>query len=596
MSIRLPRPLAVWEPQLRIFPEEIALALGPLMQRVAAVVGSYHPSHAEGHVFPDGFAGLAKRGTYERLIASDWMLADEMPDEFMRRSVMGEHLFWKVAWREPAQTRSTTVLFDAGPEQLGAPRLLHLAALAVFEARARNARVNFQWGILQRAEDGPMPGMGPAEVETLLRARGCRSARAEDFEAWSQRLSRDERPAGEVWVVGGERLRRFLPDGVSSLLVNDLSTPGERKLRADCRPAGHHARTIELDLPPSGICVQLMRDPFYTAVASRRNVAIDSSLSAMMLNYSGNRLWVKTEKSDILAVAVPNSPRQPAGNPRRYETLSQFQQVAVGLNGRSTLLVSFDMESPGLRVRRIGRAPVHGISGGLYEFVDPEVRTLFRDDRLSLCVWHNVAHQKPGLYLADESGLLLRLLTDSANRQCCEVVHTHTLALTRCRMGMCYAVWERTEGGQVQVFVNGHLPAQFWPSPDPPRQIFFGYGPAVDSPVYGQLAFGYSKTRWEIHNLKGRTELNLPHDFTVYGVIEDHNYEPTLIVVEGDSRTLSLYGAHGTRKLLKADSPIVTASGCHDMPMIAYGTAAGEIAVYSLRYGAGVLSLMRSAK
>jgi len=48
------------------------------------------------------------------------MLADEMPEEFMRRSVMGEHLFWKVAWREPAQTRSTTVLFDAGPEQLGA--------------------------------------------------------------------------------------------------------------------------------------------------------------------------------------------------------------------------------------------------------------------------------------------------------------------------------------------------------------------------------------------------------------------------------------------------------------------------------------------
>src|SRR5258708_34015049 len=105
MSIRLPRPLAVWEPQLRIFPEEIALALGPLIQRVAAVVGAYHPSHAGGHVFPDGFAGLAKRGTYERLIASDWMLGDEMPEGFMRRSVMGEQLFWEVAGPDPARTR-----------------------------------------------------------------------------------------------------------------------------------------------------------------------------------------------------------------------------------------------------------------------------------------------------------------------------------------------------------------------------------------------------------------------------------------------------------------------------------------------------------
>lgn len=597
MRMRLPGTLAVWEPQLRIFPEEIALALGPMIQRIAAVVGAYHPSHAEGHVFPDGFAGLAKRGTYDRLIPSDWMLAEEVPEEFMRRSVMGEHLFWKVAWREPAQTRRTTVLFDAGPEQLGAPRLLHLAALAVFEARARNARTNFQWGILQRAKDGPMPGLSVAEVEVLLEVRGCASARPEDFEAWSSRLSaEDEGPAGEIWVVGSERLRKFLPDDVSALFVNDLAVPGERKLQAVCRPAGRHARIVELDLPRAEACVQMLRDPFHAAVASRRHVDMKAPVSAMVLNPVGSRLWAKMASGDIVSLAVPNSPRQPAGNLRQYEPLSRFAQVAVGLIGRSVLLVSVDTSSLALQVRRIGRAPIYAIGEGLYEFPDAQTRPLFRYDNLTLCVWHNVAHQQPGLYLIDETGLLLRLFIDAAGRQCCEEMHRHALALSRCRMGMCYATWEPDEGGRVQVFVNGHLPAQFWPSPNPPQQVFFGYGPAVDSPVYGQLAFGFSRTRWEIHNLRGRTELTLPPDFTVYGVIEDQNYEPTLIVTEEDSRTLSLHGAHGTRKLLKADAPIVTAAGCQDMPMIAYATAAGEIAAYSLRYHAGVLSLMRGAK
>ena len=129
MSIKLPDKLGAWESQLRIFPEEMALALGPLVQKVASLLGPFPHYHVDGHVVPDGFAGLDKRGTYDRLIASDWLLADELPDEFMRRSVMGEHLFWKVAYREPSQARSTLVLFDAGPEQLGSPRLLHLAAI-----------------------------------------------------------------------------------------------------------------------------------------------------------------------------------------------------------------------------------------------------------------------------------------------------------------------------------------------------------------------------------------------------------------------------------------------------------------------------------
>jgi len=43
--LKLPHQLAPWGPQLSIFPEEIALTLGPLVQRVAALVGPFTHHH-----------------------------------------------------------------------------------------------------------------------------------------------------------------------------------------------------------------------------------------------------------------------------------------------------------------------------------------------------------------------------------------------------------------------------------------------------------------------------------------------------------------------------------------------------------------------
>ena len=75
------------------------------------------------------------------------------------------------------------------------------------------------------------------------------------------------------------------------------------------------------------------------------------------------------------------------------------------------------------------------------------------------------------------------------------------------------------------------------------------------------------------------------------------NYEETLIVVEGEghSQTLSLHGKHGTRRLVKTDTPITAVSGCQQLPFIAYATEAGEISVYSLKDGKAILDFARSA-
>jgi hypothetical protein len=586
--LKLPHQLAPWGPQLSIFPEEIALALGPLVQRVAALVGPFTHHHVEGNVVPDGFAGLAKRGTYDRLIASDWLLADELPEEFMRRSVMGEHLFWKVAYREPTEARSTLVLFDAGPEQLGAPRLLHLAALVVFDARARMAKANFNWGILQSGED-PWPGINFAQVEALLEARGSKSARAEHLRELS-RAAGEIGIEGEIWVVGGEHLRPILPEAFSSLLVTDLARPGEHKLRAECKPAGKHSRTIELELPEPAACAQLLRDPFATAITPRRKVLPSVASRGMVFNPLGNKLWVVTDQAEVIVLHVPNSPRAAGAKLKHHQTLSRFPIVAIASIGRSTVLVSMNPASHEFNVAVIGRGLPPRLHEGVYAFVHRRAKPVFEYGKLSLCVWHGTADRKPGLYLIDEAGVLFRLFVDQQGDRWCEKVHPHALALTRTRMGLCYVAYEPSQGSELRIYLNGDdSPSQSWPSPEAPFRAFLGYGPPSDNLVQGPVALEYEKSRWEIHTSWARKEITLPSGWVAHGVVREASYEETLIVVEDDLRSLSLMGAHGTRRLLQANSAITAVRGCQHLPFIAYATEAGEICVHSLKHGKSVL-------
>ncbi|HEU4387097.1 MAG TPA: hypothetical protein VFV34_04830, partial [Blastocatellia bacterium] len=150
--MELPRSLAPWAQYLKIFPHDVALALGGLVHPIALTVGPMRSRLTRGAGDPDGFNDLTRRGSYEHLLVSEWPLSDEVPDEFARRAAMGEHLFIKVARREPAGARISIALFDAGPNQIGAPRIAQLATLIALARRAEAARAQFGWGFLQDSD------------------------------------------------------------------------------------------------------------------------------------------------------------------------------------------------------------------------------------------------------------------------------------------------------------------------------------------------------------------------------------------------------------------------------------------------------------
>ena len=213
--ISLPPALRPWADELALFPAEIAGALAPLLPRVHRLVGALRASPKNGLVEPDGFDGLSRRGLYDRLLLSEWLLADEEPLEFARRAATGEHAFLKIASREPQSAPLSVAVFDAGPNQLGAPRLAHLAALIVLFRRAQNSGAHFRWGVLQD-ENAPHDTLTSSNIRALLQARSSREATIEDWNRWREtvqamRVFHASPDAPDAWIIGGERLQRALP-------------------------------------------------------------------------------------------------------------------------------------------------------------------------------------------------------------------------------------------------------------------------------------------------------------------------------------------------------------------------------------------------
>jgi hypothetical protein len=73
----------------------------------------------------------------------------------------------------PAAGGACLAVFDAGPGQLGGPRVAQISALLAFARRAETAGVRFAWGVLQEPEAPLSPGVWQV------------TARAADGRSWS---------------------------------------------------------------------------------------------------------------------------------------------------------------------------------------------------------------------------------------------------------------------------------------------------------------------------------------------------------------------------------------------------------------------------
>lgn len=309
----LPPALRPWSEALSILDGAVQSSLATWLAPMRALFGPMAIPQRSHTGDPDGYDGITRRGRYDRLLLSEWAVALEVPEEFLRRAVMREHVFTRPAYRTPKGSTRSVALLDVGPMQLGAPRVAHLAALIVLDTRARDHDAHFSFGALQ------YPDAKPREVH-----RASLSAWSEritwapapaDVESWRERLAEDE--ANDCWLIGAPSLLDVAGELEASLLaVEETERDGRAALQLTAHRRGRSTSSACLVLPAPDVCTKMLRSPLGPPARVRRtSEPIREHLGPMASN--GRRIFLHGTDGSICAHHVPNTSNEPVGKPKR---------------------------------------------------------------------------------------------------------------------------------------------------------------------------------------------------------------------------------------------------------------------------------------
>jgi hypothetical protein len=579
--ISLPSSLAPWSRQLNAFPPELSLAVGPLVQRIAAAIDPLHLEDVPGDDDPDGFDGLVNRGSYERLIASDWLLADEIPEEFERRATMREHLFLKTAKRNRAHGLGSIVLFDSGPEQLGSPRLAHLAILIVLIRRADRAHANFAWGILQNPGSPFLHGSSKSEVMELLRARTSANASDSSLNDWMKRSLEINR-AEEIWLVGGQRLHQISPHHVvSRVKVEDVLEPGVRQVSVEIQRPKGRPRKLLLNLPGDDACARLLRDPYQIRVGVSRKLSPAATASELIFANGGRHLFTTTGDGTLISFPVPRAPFDAAGDAKQHTLGNIGRIVAANRVRRSTTVVSLGEIS--LRISYVGKKS-YPPAGHYFlrhdQFVWP------REDHQRLlfaCVRSPVSKsEKSWLFVLDRSGNLFRLATE-ADEQVALLEESGVLALTSLAGIPAYLRMDKVKRTVEYTYAGlGRYRTAVSRDSNPVEKAFFGFG-AQTQPLFCLLAIQKGPFDWLVVSGENRSkEIRTDQGQEIVGVIQEPHYAEALVSLRESRHVVTLKGHNWERTLFESQDSIAHLTVCQSRPWIAYLTTKGDVTVHSL--------------
>lgn len=564
----LPPPLAPWSRELSRFDREVALDLGAIVRRVASLVGSPNPMRrGEGDV--DGFDGIAQRGPYDRLLHSEWLLADELPDEFSRRAAMNEHTFFELARQHPVQHPLTVALFDSGPSQLGPPRLVHLAALIVLARRAAAAEARFRWGVLQRPESPMLEDVREPEIEMLLASRTTRETAENDLDLWQKNLL--DQSIGELWLVGPSRLAQFPFVRKQWLLeVEDVLRVDRRQVSVSLRHDTRREPPAILDLPSQKNSAQLLTRPFpEPAAAPQRPVPVTG------VDLASNLLFVNRDMAIAARDAKGNLVFIPLYKQKVLRLQAKRGEIAVAAGwwkGHGPTGVFLGPEDMQIRCswRAPALKPVKRASGPVPASVVAPLKPL-------LDVFNQVG-QSNGFFFLDgadhlwfcDASMSLRRIVDS-------VVAFRYVSRHGCSYIRRGADWDigRTRGYTTDGRMYAQGPAG--------ERAFFGH--SLNDDTYTPVGLETADGRWSL--LPGNTTISVPPNIIPIGVTRSgmKGHRPGLVYISEDQRVVMVTNASETREITRTGAPIVSATTCQAAPVAALLTGDGHLVVVSLRSG-----------
>jgi len=381
--MQLPPGLQPWGEALAVLDPELAIALGPLVRQLDQLI-TRQDVGAGTHGPLDGYDGITRHGSPARLLVSEWALADVVPDEFLRRAANAELLYLDPAYQQDRQRAAVAVLIDSGPDQLGAGRLVQLAALIVLLRRAASRGHELSIGVL-----GDEPGSWQGGEPTVVLAQWLTARRADDTDP--AEIEQWEGGGEELWVLAGPRLAKQLP-GRSRLLVSrEAAWADDGPTAAEVRLGGDR---IELALPRHDLAVRALRGAALRpgpAVATARD---GGGVRFAAFTGSPRRLLARGNNlNELVALTVEGQ----APKPRHYRLGGTVVAAAIF----SKRVVALVLIRQSLQVEVIGKAL------GRLDRLSVQVSEL----RLTVADLHDLAARDlPPLYFS--AGALLCRLGD----------------------------------------------------------------------------------------------------------------------------------------------------------------------------------------
>jgi hypothetical protein len=584
--LELPAPLRPWESELARLPRDLALSIGPQVARLALAIGPLPATRTGGDGEPDGYGGLSRRGRYERLLMGEWALAELWPEEFDRRAAAGEHAFLELARHSSAGARRSVLLLDAGPEQLGGPRIAHLAALVAFARRAHAAGAELRWGVLQRLAGDLHAGLDEAGISALLEARSAYQASPALIEAWIERVQ----PAADddLWLVGPSPIAAVAARaGASALVIEDVVAPGVRRLRAEVMRAGRAPVALELALPPPEACARLLRDPYATAVAPRASSGVRVNLSLpVRFSADGRRVIVFDDQGGFLAWPIPSSPRARPGKMRRFRVPPGRRLRAAGTVARRLLAVTEG---------QAGDLQVHGAgprarSLALWSAGDEPPGLPDGDAPGSCAVVPVSAHRERGALVIGGAGELWISdpIAGDEGPISLTPVQPQGLAAWAAHAGGLTAVTTLGGGYAVRFVQDGRDLAITTIPGSGPFAAFIGHDPRA-YPTAAPIAGRSGPGQWYVLRGDGSLiERAVPPGMKVFGVATLDRFVG-LLVTDRLDRAVGLAVPGQVIELARAGGAIASACASSARSQVAYLTRDGELVVLSLTYRAPVL-------
>ncbi|MEY3213338.1 MAG: hypothetical protein RIT28_3819, partial [Pseudomonadota bacterium] len=267
--------LAPWSRELDgLAPKAVAL-LTVVLPRVQRLLDAAEGADAAQHGDPDGLDGLARRGPFERLLLSEWALADAVPEEFLRRAAMNELLFTKQATRSQAPPpRRRVLILDAGPGSLGAPRLVQLALVLAAARRARERGQVVAFGCMGRAEDGLIEGLSEASIRALLSWRTLHEPPQDAHTRWAAVLG--DAAIDGLWVCGDGDFNRAAPPGWATVTVQEPFGEPDA-LVVEVSRGGRALGSVRLPTPEGAALAETLADPFKGPTAPKPPVVTNKA-------------------------------------------------------------------------------------------------------------------------------------------------------------------------------------------------------------------------------------------------------------------------------------------------------------------------------